>query len=561
MIQYEGAKFHPRLLLQRRGSVVPFSCMVALPGAVLAVVLKLIAEHIGWPLLGLDDRDTVAGVAWTSVISLLGFIIVFRTSQAYSRFWEGTASMYRMQGEWFNATSSLVAFCKLSKADKSDTFVFQHTLVRLISLLNAVVLMDLSHSESGNHGSGSTSVRAFELELIDAEGIDRQSLLMINEVTEKAELIFHWIMQLIVESDNRNIFSVAPPILSRAFQELASGMLRYHDARKIASVPLPFPYVQCMELLLLFHLIATPFLTCIWVKSAFWASLVSFMQVFFLWSLNSIATELENPFGEDVNDLPARDLQLEMNTRLLMLLRPRTHRTARLSPLATFDEQEDEDWPGHMILGKSVGLSNDGIAQAPSTPPSQTNEVEQRVPKKGIAGAARLKRTTSLGSFLEALQDETMDNLEESYGHRIPVDELSEYAGTQRSSKRLATEPVFKMNEVRAGLRETSEPNGITGFPPEGLPNLNGLRGLSDVGDPLRQSMQQLLNVCEEIRDSLQNLPCATRPSHSLLDGSERTFPIMQRAPLAPSQPTATLLTDAPPLAGGVDFQVEIRRK
>mmetsp|Transcript_49206 Transcript_49206/g.158369 ORF Transcript_49206/g.158369 Transcript_49206/m.158369 type:complete len:390 (+) Transcript_49206:141-1310(+) len=379
MIQYEGAKFHPRLLLQIRGSVVPFSCMVALPGAVLAVVLKLIAEHIGWPLLGLDDKDTVAGVAWTSVISLLGFIVVFRTSQAYSRFWEGTASMYRMQGELFNATSSLVAFCKLSKADKKDTFVFQHTLVRLISLLNAVVLMDLSHSESGNHGSGSTSVRAFELELIDAEGIDRQSLLMINEVTEKAELIFHWIMQLVVESDDRKIFSVAPPILSRAFQELATGMLRYHEARKIARVPMPFPYVQCLELLLLFHLITTPFLTCMWVKSAVWAAVVSFMQVFFLWSLNSIATELENPFGEDVNDLPARDLQLEMNKRLLMLLRPQTNRTARLSSIASFEEQEDEHRPGCMILGKSINLGNDGISQVPkkknwSCKPQENNQ-------------------------------------------------------------------------------------------------------------------------------------------------------------------------------------------
>jgi len=61
MIQYEGAKFHPRSLLQRRGSVVPFSCMVALPGAVLAVVLKLLEAQIRWPWLGLDDTDTVTG--------------------------------------------------------------------------------------------------------------------------------------------------------------------------------------------------------------------------------------------------------------------------------------------------------------------------------------------------------------------------------------------------------------------------------------------------------------------------------------------------------------------
>eukprot|EP00445_Apocalathium_hangoei_P033336 CAMPEP_0203952862 /NCGR_PEP_ID=MMETSP0359-20131031/86381_1 /ASSEMBLY_ACC=CAM_ASM_000338 /TAXON_ID=268821 /ORGANISM="Scrippsiella Hangoei, Strain SHTV-5" /LENGTH=543 /DNA_ID=CAMNT_0050885981 /DNA_START=87 /DNA_END=1718 /DNA_ORIENTATION=+ len=527
MIHYESAKFHPRLLFQRRGSVVPFSCMVALPGAMLAVVLKLLAAHIGWPWLGLDDRDTVAGVAWSAVISLLGFIVVFRTSQAYSRFWEGTASLYRMQGEWFNAASSLVAFCKLSKADKKDTFIFQHTLVRLVSLLNAVVLMDISRSATGIHGSEFTSARASELELIDVEGIDRQSLLMINEVTEKAELIFHWIMQLVVESDNRNIFSVPPPILSRAFQELATGMLRYHEARKIARVPMPFPYVQCLELLLLFHLITTPFLTCMWVKSAVWAAVVSFMQVFFLWSLNSIATELENPFGEDVNDLPARDLQLEMNKRLLMLLRPQTNRTARLSPIASFEEQEDENRPGCRTLGKSVGLDNDGITQ---------------VPNQGIAGAERHQRTMSLGSFLTALQDDTIVTLEECTPVDSAVDDPSEDA-CSRSKKRLPTEPVFKIEQVSAVLREMGVPKDVTGFPPSGLPNLNGLSGLSDVGDQLRQSMQQLLNVCEEIRDSLQNFPGATRPSHSPLDGSQGTFD-MQLAPLVPRQPRAPLLTE-----------------
>jgi len=508
-----------------------------LPGAGLAVILKLLAAHIGWPWLGLDDKDTVAGVAWTAVISLLGFIVVFRTSQAYSRFWEGTASLYRMQGEWFNAASSLVAFCTLSKADKKDTFVFQHTLVRLVSLLNAVVLMDISRSDTGIQGSEFTSARAFELELIDVEGIDRQSLLMINEVTEKAELIFHWIMQLVVESDNRKIFSVAPPILSRAFQELGTGMLRYHEARKIARVPMPFPYVQCLELLLLFHLITTPFLTCMWVKSAVWAAVVSFMQVFFLWSLNSIATELENPFGEDVNDLPARDMQLEMNKRLLLLLRPQTNRAARLSPCVSFEEHEDEDRPGCKILGKSVGLSNDGINQ---------------VPNQGIAGAERHQRTMSLGSCLAALQGDTIVTLEECTPVDSAVYDPSEDACTpRRSKKRLPTEPVFKTEEVSAVLREMSVSKDVTGFPPDGPPNLNGSSGLSDVGDPLRQSMQQLLHVCSEIRDSLQNFPGATRPSHSPLYGSEGTFHIMRPAPLVPRQPRVPLLTDDLPPHGG----------
>merc|ERR1712048_1292432 len=53
--------------------------------------------------------------------------------------------------------------------------------------------------------------------------------------------------------------------------------------------------------------------------------------------LNSIAGELENPFGTDSNDLPMVHFQGEMNSCLLMLLHPSVDHIPGLSERCEFD--------------------------------------------------------------------------------------------------------------------------------------------------------------------------------------------------------------------------------
>jgi len=372
MIDYENAKFHPGFLVQLRGSVMPFSVMVALPCALVAVGMKLVAmqfaEEAVWELLGMErGADQVASAAFSGMNFLIGFLVVFRAQQAYSRFWEGCTSISTMQGLFFDATSSLIAFCKMSSAPPKDVIIFEHTLVRLVSLLNASVLFELSEDiqdrEARKKGVPA-SRRAFELDLIDAEGLDSQSLLSISQTHDKVELLFQWIQQLIVESMHKNVFSVQAPIMTRAFQELANGMVEYRQAMKIVNIPLPFPYVQATEMLLVSHWLLSPFLMCVWTTSPLWTGLLTFVQVAFFWSLNSIASELENPFGEDDNDLNARDMQRIFNRQLLLLLRPSTGNTARLSQKAAFNETQDLQDPTNISLGKATALRA-GFVTAP----------------------------------------------------------------------------------------------------------------------------------------------------------------------------------------------------
>merc|ERR1712107_10051 len=61
---------------------------------------------------------------------------------------------------------------------------------------------------------------------------------------------------------------------------------------------------------------------CSWTIEPAVAFLFSFLHVFILWSLHAITRILENPFGQDVDDLDIGHMQRVMNCRLLQLLHP-----------------------------------------------------------------------------------------------------------------------------------------------------------------------------------------------------------------------------------------------
>jgi len=84
--------------------------------------------------------------------------------------------------------------------------------------------------------------------------------------------------------------------LSRSFQEIANGMVAFHEAVKISSIPFPFPYAQTCDLLLMIHWLMMPIVMAQWTAQPVWAFVFAFVQVLILWALNFIATEMENPF-------------------------------------------------------------------------------------------------------------------------------------------------------------------------------------------------------------------------------------------------------------------------
>merc|ERR1719453_1795935 len=58
------------------------------------------------------------------------------------------------------------------------------------------------------------------------------------------------------------------------------------------------------------------------IESRVWSAVLSFSVIISFWSMNFIALELEDPFGDDANDLPLHDMQEDLNASIRALLAP-----------------------------------------------------------------------------------------------------------------------------------------------------------------------------------------------------------------------------------------------
>eukprot|EP00927_Polykrikos_kofoidii_P013231 TRINITY_DN1575_c0_g1_i2.p1 TRINITY_DN1575_c0_g1~~TRINITY_DN1575_c0_g1_i2.p1 ORF type:complete len:558 (+),score=68.77 TRINITY_DN1575_c0_g1_i2:78-1676(+) len=378
-----------RNLTFMRGSVFPSAVRVATPCALVTCALVHLAHHsthesvaLFRNTFGQNEAVLNDNASFTGFSFLVGFLVVFRTSQSYERFWSGCTLTAKMGAEWFDACSSAIAFSRKSNTQADlcpATAEFQNTLVRLFSMLHAAALADLEDY----HGD-LNEVHAFAYELIDPMGIDDRSLEYLLRTDCKVELIFQWIQQLLVDSAANGVLGAPPPIISRVFQELANGMVMFQESLRIAAVPFPFPYAQTCDVLLILHWVIVPFVTCQWVQKVIWAGVFCFIQVFVLWSLNYIAIELENPFGFDANDLDGCELHMDMNSQLLMLCKPPTRRIPELSKTAQNLISEhsfvDGEFVGSMSSFREVCKALPGV-KSMRKPSSQNSS--RKIPPSG----------------------------------------------------------------------------------------------------------------------------------------------------------------------------------
>jgi len=322
-VKYQKGQFRPANLVKLYGSVFSVSLVPALICGALAATLKAVMTSTETLAQYNDFLGKILenNIGFTAYSVLLSFLITFRTAKAYDRFWNGANYIKKMQAEYFVTASNLVAFCRHSNAAIKDQF--QHTLIRLLSMLHAASLHQL---EVGGDGVDISRASASKYALIDIYGVDEVSLHALEQEECRVEMIVQWIQSLTVDGIKTGVCTIPPPILSRIFQNLSNALTAFYSAYRVTEVPFPFPYVQATEVLLLVHFFVTPIVMQSFAVGAAWAAISSFLATLLLWSLNSIAAELENPFSQTQNVLDMMTLQTEFNKRLLLLIKPKTNK-------------------------------------------------------------------------------------------------------------------------------------------------------------------------------------------------------------------------------------------
>jgi len=225
---------------------------------------------------------------------------------SYNRFWEACSLTNEMRGEWVDAYCSLCSFCTRDETKHDQVTAFKSLLMRLFSMLHQgaiakLCLMDVK-----------------DVPIIDPTGIEPDYLEFVMTHPDKMEILVPWIEQTIVDNASNGTIIVPPPILSRAFHELSRGMVNFNNVIKIRTYALPFPIVQMIQYLMIFHAMVTPIISSLIMYNWRWAGMLAFSSVFSLWCINYIAMEIEQPFGDHHNNLPVIQMQLEFNQALLL---------------------------------------------------------------------------------------------------------------------------------------------------------------------------------------------------------------------------------------------------
>jgi len=292
-----------RHIFRMRGSVFPRSFLIALPSVVLVCTCRFLIDQFG-----VEIGELQGSQLWAGYNTCLGFLVIFRTQKAYTRWWEGGSLLQKVRGEWWSAASSLVAFCTADPAKQDEVRDFQHLMVRVMSLMYCSALQQVAM----------LSDDCFEI--LDTKGMDKSSLAYLMKSGNRCEVIMSWMNRIIVNNINSGVLSVPHPVITRVFQELGLGFVNHNNVRKIREFAFPFPYAQIITFMLLAHWFITPIASCLLIDNTAWACVLSFIAVFAFWSINYIAEEIEMPFGEDPNDLPIVRMQHEMNESLHRLL-------------------------------------------------------------------------------------------------------------------------------------------------------------------------------------------------------------------------------------------------
>lgn len=285
MIVYEHGTWGIQVLLRLRGSVIPKALVWAVPCAAATVLL-----HLYWNREKAEDNREMEGIhtIWSAFTFVLGFLIVFRSNQAYSRFWESVTLFHQISGEWTSAFSNILSFCSPDPQKKDEVDEFRQYLTRLMSLLHCSALQTTCELDDDS------------LEVLDLGAVSSTGLLHFRDSPDRCETVMLWLQRLIMDAERSKLLEAPPPILSRAFQELSRGMVSMTNLRKIRDVPFPFPYSQFLSCILLAHWILTPLVASQTVMKPWWAGIIVFVVVTSYWTLFYIAQEIDQPDRKSV---------------------------------------------------------------------------------------------------------------------------------------------------------------------------------------------------------------------------------------------------------------------
>lgn len=262
-----------------------FPIMLAI-GAYAGIIGYLEVEY--WQLA---DNSYVKNI--TIMHGMLGFVIslllVFRTNTAYDRWWEGR----KMWGSLVNNSRNLAIKLSVILEDEKDRAYFRKIIPSYASILNK----HLKDEETGKQ----------LFDDVDLE-IDHHK----HRPNQVAKILFQKINDLYISKKitGDQLIILNAEVLS--FTEICGA------CERIKNTPIPYSYSAFLKKFIFFYVMTLPFGYSF--SLGYYVAPVVVFIFYVLASLELIAEEIEDPFGNDENDLPTKKIAANIKKHIEELI-------------------------------------------------------------------------------------------------------------------------------------------------------------------------------------------------------------------------------------------------
>jgi len=286
--------------------------------------------------------------AYQAILLASGFGLVFRLNQSLARYWEARSALQNMAAKWCCGVMMTAHMDEEAHDEKQleekQSAAFARTLLHLTSLLHATAMHTLRgdmtfaslqpcKSLYGNQQQPSLragwfdSQKAFCLRnpIAVLGGLLPLEARKMQASSERVHVVLGWIHRLLVQRRKQGGLAHDAPIVSRIYQVFSDGTLWYHAALKVVDTPFPFAYAQLNSFICLVNLALFPVVVVDKVASLPLAVAIAFCSIAFLFGLNELARDLEDPFTTQlgfslgVNRIHVPTLQRFFDERLLSI--------------------------------------------------------------------------------------------------------------------------------------------------------------------------------------------------------------------------------------------------
>lgn len=213
-----------------------------------------------------------------SVYSLLGFVIslllVFRTNTAYDRWWEGR----KIWGQFLNDSRNLSVKLSSYRLTREEKEYFARMIPNFA----------LASKEHLRKGTDLSLLQLTSEELKESITKTHVPIFIIQILSQKIEEI---------KNDGR-ISSEEFLCIDRLLNSLIDGI---GGCERIKSTPIPFSYSMFIKKFIFLYVVSLP-LAFVNIFG-YWSAFISSFVFYALVSMEILAEEIEDPFGDDENDL------------------------------------------------------------------------------------------------------------------------------------------------------------------------------------------------------------------------------------------------------------------